>query len=47
MTNVTGTAAGLTARQCYRNANLTGEVTSIGNAATVPMQLLLIKCWDI
>ena len=35
MTNVTGTAAGLTAGNVSTNANLTGGVTSIGNAATV------------
>jgi hypothetical protein len=35
MTNVTGTAAGLTAGSVITNANLTGDVTSIGNAATV------------
>jgi hypothetical protein len=35
MTNVTGTAAGLTAGNVTTNANLTGMVTSIGNATTV------------
>ena len=35
MTNVTGTAAGLTAGNVTTNANLTGGVTSVGNAATV------------
>uniref|UniRef100_A0A6H1ZN58 Uncharacterized protein n=1 Tax=viral metagenome TaxID=1070528 RepID=A0A6H1ZN58_9ZZZZ len=35
MTNVTGTAAGLTAGTVTTNANLTGEVTSVGNAATI------------
>ena len=34
-TNITGTAAGLTAGNVTTNANLTGEVTSVGNAATV------------
>ena len=34
-TNITGTAAGLTAGTVTTNANLTGEVTSVGNAATV------------
>ena len=35
MTNVTGTASGLTAGNVTTNANLTGGVTSVGNAATV------------
>ena len=35
MTNVTGTAAGLTSGNVTTNANLTGGVTSLGNAATV------------
>ena len=34
-TNLTGTAAGLTAGTVTTNANLTGGVTSVGNAATV------------
>jgi hypothetical protein len=34
-TNITGTAAGLTAGNVTTNANLTGGVTSIGNATTV------------
>jgi len=34
-TNLTGTAAGLTAGNVTTNANLTGGVTSVGNAATV------------
>lgn len=34
-TNITGTAAGLTAGNVTTNANLTGEVTSVGNATTV------------
>lgn len=34
-TNITGTAAGLTAGHVTTNANLTGGVTSVGNAATV------------
>ena len=34
-TNITGTAAGLTAATVVTNANLTGGVTSVGNAATV------------
>lgn len=35
LTNCTGTASGLTAGNVTTNANLTGDVTSIGNAATV------------
>lgn len=34
-TNLTGTASGLTAGSVTTNANLTGGVTSVGNAATV------------
>ncbi|SMD17847.1 beta strand repeat-containing protein, partial [Pedobacter nyackensis] len=34
-TNITGTAAGLTAGTVTTNANLTGEVTSTGNASTI------------
>ena len=34
-TNITGTAAGLIAGNVTTNANLTGGVTSVGNAATV------------
>lgn len=34
-TNLTGTAAGLTAGNVTTNANLTGHVTSVGNAATL------------
>lgn len=34
-TNITGTAAGLTAGNVTTNANLTGPVTSVGNATTV------------
>jgi hypothetical protein len=34
-TNLTGTAAGLTAGTVTTNANLTGDVTSVGNAATL------------
>ena len=34
-TNITGTAAGLTAGNVTTNANLTGMVTSVGNATTV------------
>jgi hypothetical protein len=35
MTNVTGTAASLTAGNVTTNANLTGHVTSVGNAAVL------------
>jgi hypothetical protein len=35
MTNVTGTASGLTAGNVTTNANLTGHVTSVGNAAVL------------
>ncbi len=34
-TNITGTAASLTAGTVTTNANLTGDVTSVGNAATL------------
>ena len=34
-TNITGTAAGLTAGSVTTNANLTGNVTSVGNATTL------------
>lgn len=34
-TNITGTASGLTAGNVTTNANLTGAVTSVGNATTV------------
>ena len=34
-TNITGTAAGLTAGSVTTNANLTGPVTSVGNATTI------------
>lgn len=34
-TNITGTAAGLTAGNVTTNANSTGDVTSVGNATTV------------
>ena len=34
-TNITGTATGLTAGSALTNANLTGMVTSVGNATTV------------
>ena len=35
LTNCTGTASGLTAGTVTTNANLTGEVTSVGNAAVL------------
>ena len=34
-TNITGTAAGLTAGNVTTNANLTGPITSVGNATTI------------
>ena len=34
-TNITGTASGLTAGTVTTNANLTGDVTSVGNATTL------------
>jgi hypothetical protein len=34
-TNLTGTASGLTAGNVTTNANMTGDVTSVGNAATI------------
>jgi hypothetical protein len=34
-TNLTGTASGLTAGNVTTNANLTGDVTSVGNASTI------------
>jgi hypothetical protein len=38
MTNVTGTAAGLTAGNVTTNANLTGPITSVGNATSIASQ---------
>lgn len=38
MTNVTGTAAGLTAGNVTTNANLTGPITSVGNATSIAAQ---------
>jgi hypothetical protein len=43
MTNVTGTAAGLTAGSVITNANLTGDVTSIGNATTLTNAAVITK----
>src|SRR3990167_8005333 len=37
-TNITGTAAGLTAGNVTTNANLTGPITSVGNATSVAAQ---------
>lgn len=39
-TNITGTASGLTAGNVTTNANLTGDVTSVGNAATIPTSVI-------
>lgn len=40
-TNITGTASGLTAGHVTTNANLTGDVTSIGNATTISSSVAL------
>jgi hypothetical protein len=42
-TNLTGTAAGLTAGNVTTNANLTGEVTSVGNATTMSNASVISK----
>ncbi|MFV8343964.1 beta strand repeat-containing protein [Flavobacterium sp. XS2P39] len=42
-TNITGTAAGLTAGTVTTNADLTGEVTSSGNATTVTNDAVIAK----
>ncbi|MFC4401071.1 hypothetical protein ACFOX1_13790, partial [Mariniflexile soesokkakense] len=42
-TNITGTASGLTAGNVTTNANLTGEVTSVGNAATLTNSAVIGK----
>jgi hypothetical protein len=42
-TNITGTAAGLTAGSVTTNANLSGDVTSVGNATTYNGTLPLLK----
>lgn len=39
-TNIIGTASGLTAGNVATNANLTGDVTSVGNAATIPTSVI-------
>ena len=42
-TNITGTAAGLTAGNVTTNANLTGEVVSVGNATTMSNSAVIGK----
>lgn len=42
-TNLTGTAAGLTAGHVTTNANLTGDVTSVGNATTLTNAPVIAK----
>ena len=42
-TNITGTAAGLTAGYVTTNANLTGEVVSVGNATTMSNSAVIGK----
>ncbi|SHN16205.1 beta strand repeat-containing protein [Flavobacterium xinjiangense] len=42
-TNITGTASGLTAGNVTTNANLTGEVTSVGNVATLTNSAVIGK----
>ena len=42
-TNITGTAAGLTAGSVTTNANLTGDVTSVGNATTLTNAPVIAK----
>lgn len=42
-TNLTGTAAGLTAGTVITNANLTGEVTSVGNTTTISSASVIAK----
>jgi hypothetical protein len=41
MTNVTGTASGLTAGSVTTNANLTGDVTSSGNATVIASDVII------
>ena len=43
LTNCTGTAAGLTAGTVTTNANLTGDVTSVGNATTLTNAPVIAK----
>jgi hypothetical protein len=40
-TNITGTAAGLTAGNVTTNANLTGDVTSVGNATAIASGVII------
>lgn len=42
-TNLTGTAAGLTAGNVTTNANLTGDITSVGNATTLTNAPVIAK----
>jgi hypothetical protein len=42
-TNISGTAAGLTAGNVTTNANLTGDVTSVGNATTLTNAPVIAK----
>ncbi len=42
-TNLTGTAAGLTAGNVTTNANMTGDVTSVGNATTLTNAAVIAK----
>ncbi len=42
-TNLTGTAASLTAGNVTTNANLTGDVTSVGNATTLTNAPVIAK----
>jgi hypothetical protein len=42
-TNITGTASGLTAGNVTTNANLTGDVTSVGNATTLTNAPVIAK----
>lgn len=46
-TNITGTAAGLTAGNVTTNANLTGQVTSVGNAATLATAQPDVHTWAL
>jgi len=43
LTNATGTASGLTAGNVTTNANLTGDVTSVGNATTLTIAPVIAK----
>lgn len=45
-TNLTGTAAGLTAGNVTTNANLTGPVTSVGNATTITDKAVTLAKMD-